>query len=361
MANSAHSSDPCDICLAGEPFLPFLEVSLSGILDVNVLRCHRCGFRQVRPRLSRQELASLYPSEYFDSASEVGFRDYARQQQRCERDAYFLARRLRRLSPSGCLLDVGCALGFLIEALQRFSPWTAVGIDVSPFAVFFARKRYGLDARCATLDEARFPDQSFDFIVQKDLLEHVPNPRKHLLESHRILKPGGHLWLVTPNGEANLRPLVKLARSLQDPDSPSLPLLEQGHLSFFSSDHLLRLFADCGFECVRMRNINLRRGLRALGYLPRRRRGPPLAPRGHPRNADAAGPASTYAAPAALREDDPRTLRLYEQVCREIEIERSALRRSRPYYYFRHALRALAALPAPFHWGNDFEFLLRKR
>ena len=122
-----------------------LHVTLVGGLDTQVLRCELCGFRQIRPRLTPDEVGRLYPEAYFDSSTGFGFKDYSRQQQRLEREAYFLAVRLGRIAPRGRLLEVGCALGFLIEALQRFSGWEVSGIDLSPFAVEFARHRYGLN------------------------------------------------------------------------------------------------------------------------------------------------------------------------------------------------------------------------
>lgn len=337
---------------------PHLDVSLSGVLDASIHQCAQCGFCQVRPRLGRQELALLYPAEYFDSASSLGFRNYSRQQQRYEREAYFLARQLRKIAPQGRLLEVGCALGFLLEALRHHTTWEMTGIDVSPFGIFFARRSYGLDARCATLEEVRFPENSFDAIIQKDLLEHVLKPREHLLETCRILRPGGRLWLITPNGEANLRPLRHLASLPEAAGGRRLPLLEQGHLSFFSRQHLLGLFCECGFVCVRMRSINVRRGLRALGYLPRKKKSlKTAAAAGRRVNPTAESEKST----GVDLENDPQAIKLYEQIREEVERQRSPLRRSIPYFYFRHVLKTLDSLPGSWCLGNDFECTLLKK
>ena len=93
---------------------------------------------------------------------------------------------------------------------------------------------YGVNVVCGTLQEACFPEENFDFIIQKDLLEHVTHPREHMLESNRILKKGGYLWLITPNGDADIRPLQRAARSIRNAGADALPLLGQGHLSFCS-------------------------------------------------------------------------------------------------------------------------------
>lgn len=179
---------------------PIVTVSLSGVYDAEIHGCTQCGFRQVRPRVSDFELRQLYPDAYFDPGSTIGFQDYARQQQRSEREAYVLARRLGRSLDGGSALEVGCALGFFLDALRRYTALRVQGIDIAPFAAYFAHRPYGLEVEAVTLEEASFPDASFDLVIQKDILEHVRRPREHLQETFRILQPGGLVWLITPNG-----------------------------------------------------------------------------------------------------------------------------------------------------------------
>src|SRR5436190_18963613 len=149
------TTEPCDICGKSGTMRGYLRVSLCGILDAVIHRCEHCGFRQVRPRLTPDELRRLYPDEYFDPDSSVGFADYAREHQRNDREGYFLARKLRKIAPKGRLLDVGCALGFLLESTRRHSGWDVHGIDVSSFASYFARSKFGLDVKSGTLENAR--------------------------------------------------------------------------------------------------------------------------------------------------------------------------------------------------------------
>ncbi len=346
--------DACDICSASEAMRRYLEVTLSGVLTVWIHRCERCGFRQVRPRLSRDHLTMLYPAEYFDSESAIGYEDYTRQAQRHEREAYFFAKQWRRVAPEGHLLEVGCALGFFLNALKR-SAWEVEGLDVSRFAAYYAREQLGLHVTNGTLEEVQYQADSFDFIVQKDLLEHVTNPRRHLLETRRIMRPQGRLWIITPNGEANLRPLSDLARDLARSGENALPLLGQGHLSFFSKQHLLRLFAECGFECVRMRNIGIRKGLRALGFLPRKKKTLKTVSR-------AETSARSGATAEAARTDavNPAFQSLAARITREIERRHRPIRSWVPYFYYRRFLKAFDSFPAPFTIGHDFDFVLQK-
>ena len=341
--------EPCDICGAAA-MEAGLDVSLLGIRAANVGACRSCGFRQVRPRLGPREIAALYPAEYFlPTPDRAGYRDYAREEQRAERDGYFLARKFSRLLPrGGRLLEVGCGPGFLLRSLARFAPRIeAEGVDISESGVRFARSLFGLRVHCGTLESAGFPDAGFDVILQKDLLEHVASPREHLKETARVLRPGGFLWLVTPNGDANLAPYAALARR-----SPGrVPLLDQGHLSFFRKEHLSLLLAACGFETLEFRNLKLIAGLRALGRLPRslsRYRSVPRTDAVRPSEDAPTGPAP------------PSEEATVARMAAAIEGRRSRLRSSAPYFWFRHLVRASKDAPAFLPYGLDFEILLRK-
>ena len=260
--------DPCDVCGAAATMTPLVEAGLPGVGPIWIHRCADCGARQVRPRLPPAALDALYGADYFGSDSGHGFSGYARQRQRYDRDAFFLARDLRRLAPAGRFLEVGSALGFLLASLAPITRWEVEGVEVSAFAAWYARDRFGARVHQGTLEAANLPPEAFDYVLQKDLLEHVTHPRRHLQETRRIMRQGARLRVITPNGEADVRPLQRAAAGLTPGD---VPVLDQGHLSFFSRAQLLRLFDDVGFRVLSVWSVGIRRGLRALGVIPGRR------------------------------------------------------------------------------------------
>lgn len=343
--------EPCDVCDAREGMVPRIEVGLVGLGPVWIHRCAACGFRQVRPRRRPADLAALYGEAYFDPAARSGFRDYAAQRQRYEREAYFLSRTLRRIGRRGRLLEVGSGLGFLLDALARATDWEVEGVELSQFGARYARERFGLTVRHGTLEEARLPAGRFDFVIQKDLLEHVAHPRHHLEETRRVMRPGARLWLITPNGEADVRPLAAASGLGAD----ALPVLDQGHLSFFTRPQLLRLAAAAGLRCVRLRAIGTRRGLRALGWLPGRGGQAPLMTR---RELEATVRTGTGGGGVVAGDDGFRALA--EVLDRETAQRHRRVRRWIPYYHYRRWMKGIDALAASLTAGRDFDLVLEK-
>ena len=103
-----------------------------------------------------------------------------------------------KASDRGCLLDVGCGNGRFLAQMRELG-WEVMGVEPDSEAARIARKRFGLDVFQGTLEEAKFPDNSFDAITMNHVIEHVPDPIGLLAECRRILKPDGKMVMVTPN------------------------------------------------------------------------------------------------------------------------------------------------------------------
>jgi len=95
------------------------------------------------------------------------------------------------------LLDIGCGSGDFLRAASSLG-WDTQGIDPDPEAVAAARKT-GLTVRQGGFPRTGFPDGQFDAVTLSHVIEHVHDPIVALREVHRILKPGGRIWIATPN------------------------------------------------------------------------------------------------------------------------------------------------------------------
>ncbi|HVG28321.1 MAG TPA: class I SAM-dependent methyltransferase [Pyrinomonadaceae bacterium] len=164
----------------------------------------------------------------------------------------------------GRFLDVGCGLGYFIDGVRKRSGWEVCGVEFDAPAVNFARDELGLNVRQGELTDAQFPDNSFDYIQIRNVLEHVTSPMNLLQECRRILKADGVLHLCVPNGRVDSLDLINFYRSEGQP-----PFSKSGHLFFFPRETLRRMFDDAGFKIERGRTYGIRRGLASLGYWPR--------------------------------------------------------------------------------------------
>jgi len=108
-----------------------------------------------------------------------------------------LLRSLERYRSTGRFLDVGCGGGFLVQAAQDLG-WRAEGVEPSRPAVEFGRG-LGLDLHRGTLDDHEFPEGAYDLITAMEVIEHVDDPVGLVRGAARLLRPGGALYLTTPN------------------------------------------------------------------------------------------------------------------------------------------------------------------
>jgi ubiquinone/menaquinone biosynthesis C-methylase UbiE len=107
-------------------------------------------------------------------------------------------------TPGKRILDLGCGPGTLSYPLaQAVSPGgEVVGIDLAPGMIDLAKRGApaGLPVRFELMDmeELRFPDHGFDAAVSGHGLQFVPDLRRALAETRRVLKPEAHMAASVP-------------------------------------------------------------------------------------------------------------------------------------------------------------------
>lgn len=105
---------------------------------------------------------------------------------------------LRRTEPQRRLriLDAGCGTG---RNLLEFGALGEVtGVDTSPEALQFCRRRGLETVQEGRVEELPFAAGSFDLVLATDVLEHVRDDLVALRELHRVVVPGGHLLATVP-------------------------------------------------------------------------------------------------------------------------------------------------------------------
>jgi SAM-dependent methyltransferase len=113
-------------------------------------------------------------------------------------------------------------------------------VDFDPNAVKVARS-HGLDVRQGSVDVLDPTKERFDGITLSHVIEHVHDPLAVLRQCHALLKPGGWLWIETPNIDAQGH--TRYGANWRGLEPPR-------HLVLFNHQSLSRALWEAGFKRI---------------------------------------------------------------------------------------------------------------
>ena len=139
------------------------------------------------------------------------------------------------------LLDIGCGAGLNASYLKE-KGYEIYGIDVSQIAIDKFNKK-GFKGKIMDISQTlEFEENFFDVIFASEVIEHISYTEGFLKETKRILKPGGILYLSTPNSSFwPYRILSLLGYTLSQSQ-------HEGHVRFFNKKSILQIFKDNQFQ-----------------------------------------------------------------------------------------------------------------
>lgn len=149
---------------------------------------------------------------------------------------------------TGRILDIGAGYGFFLEEAKN-KGWDVYGTELTDEVVSICEQK-GITMHKGELKTAGFPDNHFDVIVMIEAIEHVTNVGEMIGEVYRILRPGGLVYITTPNFNALNRYRLK-----EKYDVISYPL----HLSYFTPGTLKKLFEKRNFKTQSIKSSGISR------------------------------------------------------------------------------------------------------
>lgn len=140
------------------------------------------------------------------------------------------------------MLEVGSGMGHLVGQLSRW--FEAYGIDLNHWAVKQSKKvSEQASLQTASAQDLPYKNESFNVVIIKHIVEHLPDPAKAINEIGRVTEKNGVLILATPNLSSLLKPWKgEKWIGYQDPT----------HISLKEPQEWLRLIQEAGFETLKV-------------------------------------------------------------------------------------------------------------
>jgi 2-polyprenyl-3-methyl-5-hydroxy-6-metoxy-1,4-benzoquinol methylase len=185
---------------------------------------------------------------WFSHQKELGFPDILQRARSDlpERCAHWLSTLLSYKLPSAKVLELGSAHGGFV-AMLNWAGYDAMGLDLSPWAVNFAKKTFDIPMLHGPIEQQKHLEKNkLDVIILMDVLEHLPNPRSTMKHCLKLLKLDGILVIQMPNYPKGMDYVT-----MQVNKHPFISQLKvRDHLYLFSQYAALEFFRQLGANYI---------------------------------------------------------------------------------------------------------------
>lgn len=151
------------------------------------------------------------------------------------------------IANQGSVLDLGCGDGHLLAKLKDRGFTDLAGLDISEVAIAKAQTM-GIDSKVFDFFAEQLPyqDNSFDYVILLDVLEHLFRPADVLQEAARVSKK--YILISVPNFNSLPVRLQVLFGRVPENNRPG-----KGHIYWFNYQALKNIFKQNNLEIVELR------------------------------------------------------------------------------------------------------------
>jgi len=212
-----------------------------GLGKISLYRCGSCR--------------TVYLGRYSESYDDDLYAYYRKYQGRTKEELYdpltlrSYIKVLRLLSTRGggtSILDVGCGTGAFVDAALA-EGYKAEGIELAQPAVDIACV-YGLPVKNLDFFSAEIQECSKDVLTMFEVIEHLPDPVAFLRRAEMVVKPGGLIYITTPNFNSIDRRVL----------GARWDAIHREHLCYFTPSTLMGLIRrNTGLELIHSETRNI--------------------------------------------------------------------------------------------------------
>lgn len=233
MTATNRSESGCPLCASNG------KVEIGVVNDWPIVQCAECALYYLDPLPSPDQLSAVY-DDYEKTPKYL-----AKLRKKRLTAAYKLMLVRRYLEGSSQkFLDLGCNLGVVCEAARR-QGFEAHGIDLDAAAISQAGELFP-QCHFETISSYAMAERGdrFDLLYCAEVIEHVPEVHEFAASLRQLLRPGGVLYLTTPDAGHRKVPAEFIEWSMVIPPE---------HVVLYNQDNLRRLLGQHGFDVVRFR------------------------------------------------------------------------------------------------------------
>lgn len=232
----------------------------------SLISCTSCDLVYLMPMPTKAQIASLYGEEYFNNEMDhaIGYANYNHMEGVLKKEAAKKIEFIKGATNKKKLLDIGCGLGTFLR-VAKSKGFDVCGNDISTYAQKYVKSHLKTEFFLGQLTKISLPKESFDIVTAWDVFEHIPEVNRAFSAVNICLKPGGYLFLTTPN--------------IKSWDSKFFGKHWYGykkipeHLIFFSPQSIAKILNANGFKVIKTETWGFERDLNFLTkkasiYLP---------------------------------------------------------------------------------------------
>lgn len=154
-------------------------------------------------------------------------------------------------------LDIGCGGGLLSEPMARLGAGMvsadASEKNIATASVHAAEQGLEIDYRCTTAEDLAAAGETFDVILNMEVIEHVADPMRFLKNCASMLRPGGLMFVATLN-----RTLKAHAFAIVGAEYVLgwLPRGTHDWKKFITTDEMTKGIVDAGLALKELRGVS---------------------------------------------------------------------------------------------------------
>jgi 2-polyprenyl-3-methyl-5-hydroxy-6-metoxy-1,4-benzoquinol methylase len=204
--------------------------------DTKVWHCDKDNLSFCYPSPSASHLSNHYDSDYRLSKDFTD--DYKLKHYRRAWSQYRYLRHHLPLKKIKRVLDIGCNFGALLDYISDSVP-VVNGLELHTPAINTAPSHIKDNIRKALKPtDAYSQSEAFDLVTLSHVIEHYANPSVELVDIGKRIRPGGYLFIETPNVPADIVSLMASRNNLGD------------HLLWFTPQAIISAAASAGFQPI---------------------------------------------------------------------------------------------------------------